>query len=213
MNNIVNVQNDKPSLHWSKKYYDKVIKMVNKNSRRNYSSRERKKQLVCSYYEISWMDFLPSFIGWCHALFSLSVTYGIIRSTAIFNKELYKYYRNRFLLCILFHFIFGPILIFLIIFLTPLIDVPKDILFSSWNSLFKNLNQESFSNFAEVVIKPYFVGKGWWISIILLTILPSINFCTFFNMIFVGKINDKYMKIIFLENELKMKTSNFTKKQ
>lgn len=211
MNNLNNSVTDKPSLHWNKSYYNKVIKLTNKNSKINFSPSATVYDKMPSFYEISWLDFLPSFIGWCHALFNLAYTYGMIKSTTIFNKELYKRYKNKLMFCILGHFITCPVLILMVLLFTPLIDVKPDIYFSTMNNLFASLSDVTIAAWSENIVKPFFNGMGWWVALLMLTFIPCLNISTFINYLLIGIVDDKFMKVIFLENELKMKISNFQK--
>lgn len=211
MNSISNSM-DKPSLHWSKSYFSKVSKMVDKNSKYNFSTRINAYKKVPSFYEISWKDFLPCFIGWCHSLFTLAYTYGLIRSTTIFNKDLYKKFRKKVIFSLLAHYIFGPMLIFCIFFFCPMISVSPSSYFSSWSELTKLPLNEWSNLFAKNVIEPVFNGNAWWIALLIFCFLSCLNVSTFITNMIFNKKNDSYMRLIFLEDNLKMKLTSFKKK-
>lgn len=207
-NNIV----DKPSLHWSKSYLKKVWKISNKNSKYNFSGKLSTYNKVPNYFYLDWKQFLPCFIGWCFSLYNASYAYGLIRSSTIFNIDLYKVFKKRVFISIATHYLFGPVFIFLVLFLTPLINVEWSVFSSTWGSLTKTNIATFISDFSTNIVKPYFNGSGWWVSLIILSFGSCFNFSSIISYLIINRKNDDYMRLIFLENELKMKLSNFKKR-
>lgn len=211
MNNKTNSM-DKPSLHWSQNYMKKVWKIVNKNSKYNFSKKSSPYNNVPTLYEIEWLDFLPFFIGWAHSLFNASYVYGLIRSSSIFNTELYKYFRKKIFISIAIHFIFGPVLIFFLLFFSPLMDVTWETFSSTWSN-FSNISFQDFvTNYVSNIIKPYFNGNGWWISLLIFAFGSCLNFSTLFTYSLLIDKNDDYMRLIFLQSDLEMKLTSFKKR-
>lgn len=212
MNNInTSAINDKPSLHWSQDVMKKVNKQIQRNAKFNFSPNATVYKKVPSFYEIEWKDFLPLFLGWCHSLFMLSYTYGLIRSTTIFNKQLYKLFRNKLLLACLIHFIFGPILIFFLIFFTPLMAIESSQYYHIWGQLGKIPLNEWTIMYSEQVFLPYFNSNAWYICLSIFIFLPCLNVSTLLTSLIFNVKNDNYLKLFFLEDELKMKLTNFKK--
>ncbi|MDE5767661.1 MAG: hypothetical protein K2H56_03855 [Malacoplasma sp.] len=214
---VINV--DKPSLHWPEEYHYKVDKIIARNERLNSSDEVSIYNKVPYFFDISWMDFLPCFIGWFYSLFASAKTYGIIRSTTIFNKELYWYFKKRMVWAGLIHVLFGPVLIFIILFFCPIVGYPDhDVFFQNWkdviDNFFSNGGQEQASKiFAETIIKNFIETDAWWITLIFFVFAPCFNISTLFSFYFLNPESDQWMKLIILENEMKMKLSNFEKEK
>lgn len=209
--------NDKPSLHWSDKNINKIEKLIRKNNKFNYSDRNTAFLRVPHFYDISWKDFLPFFIGWIHALYSASVSYGMIKSSSVFNKSLYWTFKKRFALSLLFFYIFGPLAVAAILIFSPMIVIDSNTWLSSWLKAIKlffttNSQQESFSVFSTQIIKPFFSTNAWWITIIIFGLGSCLNIPTFATFLIMNPENNDWMKLVFLENELKMKITSFEKK-
>lgn len=207
-----NLNLDKPSLNWSKFTHKKILKQIIKNDNFNSSNTHPYKK-VPNYYSISWFHFLPLFLGWFASIFSLGLTWGFFKSSAIFNKKLYRHFLLRYLICLLFHFVFGPLLFFLILFLSPLFNVDKNLFFKIWHSFsFYNLD-EWIKIFSENIIQPFFNQNGWYLCLIILFFIPIFNFLTIINYFILNKKNDFYMQMIFLEDDLKIKLSSLRRKK
>lgn len=209
---------DKPSLHWSDSYYSKVNKIISKNNKYNFSGKANVFHKVPTYYKISWLDFLPFFIGWFYSLFKVCKTYGMIRSSSSFYKPLYNYFRNWFWAAIVSFIITGPILFIVILVLAPTISIPISEYFGYWGSAFKTFissgqQSEGIKLFAENIVNKFFTTDAWWITILLLGFVPCINISTFISYLCFNKHNTSWVQLIILENELKMKLSNFEKKK
>ena len=210
---------DKPSLHWPEEYHYKVDKIIAKNKQLNSSDSVSVYNKVPCFFDIDWKDFLPFFIGWFHSLFAASKTYGIIRSTTIFNKELYRYFRMRMFFATLIHYIFGPVLIFVILFFCPMIGFASTNEFlDSWRkiieSFFSSGGQETAVKlFSETILRKFLTTDAWWITLLVFALAPCINISSLFSFYVLNPENDQWMKLIILENEMKMKLSNFEKKK
>lgn len=214
---LINV--DKPSLHWPEEYHYKVDKVIARNERFNSSDDVTFYNKVPYFFDINWKDFLPFFIGWFYSLFVASKTYGIIRSTTIFNKELYWYFKWRIIWANLIYYIFGPFLVFLILFFTPLVGYQdQNVYFENWkkviDSFFSSGGQEyAVKLFADTIIRNFLETDAWWVTLIVFAVAPCLNVSALFSFYFLNPQNDQWMKLIILENEMKMKLSNFEKKK
>lgn len=214
---VINV--DKPSLHWPEEYHYKVDKVIAKNQRLNSSDEVSVYNKVPYFFDVSWIDFLPFFIGWFHSLLSSSKTYGIIRSTTIFNEGLYWYFKERIVWSTLIHYLFGPIAIFVILFFCPIVGYQDhNVFFENWKSVFDNFftaggQEQATKIFAEKILANFFQTDAWWVTLIFFAIAPCFNISTLFSYYFLNPENDQWMKLIILENEMKMKLSNFEKKK
>lgn len=204
---------DKPSNHWAPRYKNKALSLVGKHSKFNFSKKRKIYQKLFNYMDLSWKDFLPFFIGWMHSLYSLSVAYGTIRSSSIFNKKLYRYFRNKFAWSLLIHVINGPVLCFLIIFFSPLINIKASDFFDAWSGIGKLPIYEALNNIINVIVIPYFSSSSWWITFLLLSFLSILNFSAIASFVLINWKQDKYIKLILLEDDLKMKLSNFIKQK
>ncbi|RXY96212.1 hypothetical protein D8X55_04425 [Malacoplasma penetrans] len=209
---------DKPSLHWSNKYYSKVNKIISKNDEFNFSGKTIIFKKVPTYYKISILDFLPVFIGWFHSLFTTCRAYGMIRSSSVFHTPLYKYFKRRFLTSMFVHFITGPLLFFIILFFAPVISIPWSEYISSWSraagSFFSAGGQEAgMTIFAQEIVVKFFSTSAWWVTLVIALCFNSLNVSTFVSSWCMNIHNNKWMKLIILENELKMKLSNFEKQR
>lgn len=214
-----NTSVDKPSLHWSDKYYLKVSKMIDKNDKFNFSGKNSVFKNIPTYYFVNWKDFLPIFIGWFHSLFSTCRTYGIIRSSSVFYTPLYKYFRSRLLISMVAHFFTGPFLLICILFFGPIIFIPYNEYYASWGKAVSTFVSSTggpasgMKVFADEIVVKFFNTNAWWMTLILLIVVPSFNISTFISVACFNKHNNKWIKLVILENEMKMKLSNFERKK
>lgn len=214
MNNI----NDKPSLHWSDKTLKKVEKIIRKNNKFNYSNRNTAFSKVPHFCEMSWKDFLPFFIGWFHALYSISVAYGMMKSSSVFNKALYINLKNKFALCMTFFYIFGPLAVFSILVFGPMAVLNDKAWLDGWGKTLQEFfTDQAYSQkialmtFNEQIITPFFTTNAWWVTLLIFAFVPCINVPAIVTFLVMNPENNNWMKLIFLENDLKMKITSFEK--
>ena len=210
----INNVNDKPSLHWSTSIHKDVERAVTRNNIYNLAGKRKAYDKVPYFYHIKLRFFLPLFIGWFCSLLNISKCYGLIRSTTIFNKKLYKYFKRRFRFAIFIHYLFGPILFFLIFLLFPLLNNPN--IFDYWKQIILEffsyqMQQQALNDFTNLILNPFFNSDTWWITLVALAAIPCLNLSALFSLKLMNPKNDKWMQLMVLDNELKMKLSNFEK--
>lgn len=210
--NLNNVTVDKPSLHWSKKNHKKISKIINENSKYNFNLKKSIFKKLPPIFEVTWQDFLPIYIGWWHSLFSVCKSYGIIRSSSIFNKKLYKIFKLKQIFSVWIHIIFGPILLFLVIFLSPLLAVSADTYFNFLKEFNFNNFGDWFNQWLVIIVEPFFNSDAWWTLLLIIIFGSSFNISSLITYYIYYNKNDDYIRLIFLDNELKMKLTNFSKK-
>lgn len=197
---------DRPSFYWNKKYLNKVNGIVEHNIDKNNSEKLSIYKKFPKFYKISFWHFMPFFIGYFLSIVGLFGAYGRIKSSSIFNKELYKYFFSRYVVMLTIYFIFGPILLIALLLFFPVLGgMHFNTLFTGWQQLFNG----NFDNFVSIVIVPTFNTNIWWIGIIVIGLISCLNFSTIICYFVINKQNDRTITLYTLEDNLKMKISRF----
>lgn len=203
---------DRPSLYWYKKYLYKVTKNAEKNIDR--SNRWIIYKKFAKPLNGSFWYFMPFFIGYFLSLFQTFKVYGSLKSASIFNKRLYHYFWRKSFFVYLFYFLFGPILLFVLLFFFPLYSgIDVQLFFDSWSKIFKTIFTDNFVTslnfFVENVVFPVFNSYQWIFGIFVFGFSSCINLGFLFALIVFNVVNDKMITLYTLEDNLKMKISRF----
>lgn len=206
---------DRPSFHWHKKYLDKVNKIVENNINNNASSDFTIYKKFPKIFQFSWLYFLPFFIGYLISVFSIFASYGRIKSSSVFDKEMYKYFWKKAALIAFIYFVFGPLLMLTLFIFFPLLGgISFNVFQNSWSNLFFGISQSglnaSFHKFITDLVVPTFNSNAWWIAIIVIGAISMINISVVIGYFIINKVNDKIITLYVLEDTLKMKISRFT---
>ncbi len=197
---------DRPSFYWNKKYLDKVNGIVEQNIDNNNSEKISIYKKFPKFFKISFWHFIPFFIGYFLSMSSLFASYGRIKSSSIFNKQLYKYFFGRYISLILIYFVFGPVLLIVLILFYPVLGgLNFNTLVSGWQQLFSG----NFDGFVTTVIVPTFNSNAWWIGLLVIGLISSINISVIISYFVINKQNDLTITLFTLEDNLKMKISRF----
>lgn len=206
---------DRPSFHWHKKYLDKVNRIVETNINNNASTNFTIYKKFPKIFKFSWLYFLPFFIGYLISVFSIFVSYGRIKSSTVFNKEMYKYFWKKAAIISFIYFIFGPLLILTLFIFFPLLGgISFNVFQTAWSNLIASFSQqglnEGFHQFIAQLVVPTFNSNAWWISFIAIGAISMLNISAIIGYFIINKINDKTITLYVLEDSLKMKISRFT---
>lgn len=197
---------DRPSFHWRKKYLDKVNQIVEKNIETNNSTKVSIYDKFPKLYKMSWFHYLPLFIGYVISLVDIFSAFGRIKASAVFDKGLLKYYMTRYYILSTIAFIFGPLLLLVLIAIFPLLGgLPFNSFATGWSALFGG----DFDGFVANVIQPTFNSNAWWIGILAIFLISMVNITTIAAHFIINKKNDQMIILYTLEDNLKMKISRF----
>lgn len=210
---------DAPSQYWPKSYKKSVEKSVKKNKKFNSVNRPIYKKFTKMYYASFW-EYMPFFIGWLVSLVRSNLAYGRIRSTTCFNKQIYRKFRKRIVLCNLLHIIFGPCLFIIILCFQPLFTLNLQTFSNGWNNFFStafgpgdfgtNLSNAS-NQFSIDIIQPTYNTTAWLYGLILIAAIPIVNFSQIFSEIILNFQTKNYIQTLITEDSLKIKISRLRK--
>lgn len=203
---------DRPSLHWDKKYLNKVEAISSKNIEFNSNPNKKIYVKFIGFFQLKWSYFLPIF-GYFQSLVAIFCCYGRIKSSSIFNLELYKYFRRKSIFIWLIYFIFGPLLFLIISFFSPLFGgvITMEQLLSSWSQIFTS--SMGVQNFGSSILVPYFNSNTWWITLLVHCGVSIFNISALLSALIINVVNDNVLKIYFAEDNFKMKISRFVRQK
>lgn len=219
-----------PSNYFSIKVKKKVDRIIAKNKLFNEKydlKRSKKKKFVKktnSEYEdilsdgfslrkyptlfrLHWTFFLPLFIGFFLSWYHVNKVYGIIRSASCFDKTLYKRFRIKYIILIFvfFQFIIGDT--FLIVFFTPLINIPSATFFSAWSTM--GSHNGFFNDLATNIFTPFFNSYTWVYSLLIFIFYSIFNYYSLIAKLLFNHKSKNYIRLIILFDNLKMKLNHF----
>ncbi len=203
---------DRPSLHWDRKYLNKVEAISSKNIEFNSNPNKKIYVKFIGFFQLKWTYFLPIF-GYFYSLVGIFCCYGRIKSSSIFNIDLYKYFRRKIIVIWVIYFIFGPLLFIAISFFSPLFGgiITFNQLLTSWSTLFNS--PTGVMEFGNTIVTPYFNSNTWWITLLVHCGASMFNVSVVLSALILNVVNDNVLKIYFAEDNFKMKISRFVRQK
>ncbi|WPL37054.1 hypothetical protein [Malacoplasma iowae] len=203
---------DRPSLHWDKKYLNKVEAISSKNIEFNSNPNKKIYSKFNGFFQLKFSYFLPIF-GYFYSLVGIFCCYGRIKSSSIFNLDLYKYFKRKIIIIWFIYFLFGPILFLVISFFSPLFagTITLTQLLNAWAGIFTMA--DGIKNFGTTIIVPYFNSNIWWIALLVQCGASMINVSVIFSSWIINVVNDNVLKIYLAEDNFKMKISRFVREK